>query len=154
MPLEIERKFVVTTNEWRTLVSRSYTIKQGYLNLAPERTVRVRVKEDEAFITIKGKSIGITRAEFEYEIPVKEAEQLLELCEGVIILKTRHEVVFEHKLWEVDVFEGENTGLIMAEIELTAEEENFKTPAWVGKEVSTDSRYYNSNLVKNPFANW
>ncbi len=154
MGVEIERKFLITNNDWKPLVINSFSIKQGYLSLAPERTVRVRTKNNKAYLTIKGKNKGITRAEFEYEIPIIEAEQLLLLCEGTIIEKVRHEVVYEHKIWEIDVFKGDNQGLIIAELELINEEETFKIPDWLGKEVSTEAKYYNSSLATLPYAKW
>ncbi len=154
MPTEIERKFLVRNNNWKDAVKRSFIIKQGYLNSNAERTVRVRLKGDEGFITIKGKSKGISRAEFEYKIPVNEAEQILLLCEESIIRKTRFEVNIANHLWEIDVFKGANKGLIIAEIELSSEQENFELPTWIGKEVSDDKRYYNSHLAKNPFCQW
>jgi len=154
MSIEIERKFLITNDGWKSLVINSFFIKQGYLNLAPERTVRVRIKGSQAHITIKGKSKGISRAEFEYQIPLKEAEQLILLSEGALIEKVRHEVKYEGNLWEIDVFSGKNQGLIVAEIELASENQIFKIPDWIGKEVSDDTKYYNSNLVISPFLAW
>ncbi len=154
MALEIERKFLVSNDDWKPLVANSFSIKQGYLNLDPERTVRVRITEDRAHITIKGKTNGISRAEFEYQIPLQDGEQLILLSEGVLIEKVRHEVKYEDNIWEIDVFLGRNKGLVMAEIELTSENQTFKIPPWIGKEVSADTRYYNANLVRHPYLNW
>jgi adenylate cyclase len=125
-----------------------------YLNSTAERTVRVRVYGDKAFLTIKGKNQNLTRKEFEYEIPLQDAQNLLELCEKPIIEKTRFLLSHHTNIWELDVFEGENKGLIVAEIELTSEEESINIPSWVGEEVSTDSKYYNSSLLANPYCNW
>ncbi len=154
MGMEIERKFLVSNDDWKPLVANSFSIKQGYLNLDPERTVRVRITEDRAHITIKGKTNGISRAEFEYQIPLQDGEQLILLSEGVLIEKVRHEVKYEDNIWEIDVFLGRNKGLVMAEIELTSENQTFKIPPWIGKEVSADTRYYNANLVRHPYLNW
>jgi len=154
MGLEIERKFLIKSDDWKPLVINSFSIKQGYLNLAPKRTVRVRIQEKNAFITIKGKTKGITRVEFEYTIPFQEAKQLILLSEGSLIEKIRHKVKYEGNVWEIDVFSGTNEGLIIAEIELQSETQSIEIPSWLGKEVSNDSRYYNANLVKNPYSSW
>lgn len=152
--LEIERKFLVTNDTWKREVNGSTVIKQGYLNSTPERTVRIRVRGEKGYLTIKGKNESLTRKEFEYEIPLKEAEQLLELCEKPIIEKTRHLVQQGNFTWEIDVFDGYNQGLTVAEIELESEEQQFKIPNWIGKEVSNDARYYNSALIKLPYSKW
>lgn len=154
MSKEIERKYLLKNNDWRKLSTSSFKIKQGYLNSNIERTVRVRRIGDKALLTIKSKNEGITRSEYEYEIPVKDAISLLDLCEKPIIEKTRSIVVFENKTWEIDEFEGENKGLIIAEIELSSENEKFILPDWIGKEVSDDVRYYNSSLILNPYCTW
>lgn len=154
MGIEIERKFLLANTDWESLVSKKIQIRQGYLNSDSERTVRVRITNDDAFLTIKSKSENISRAEFEYKIPFDEASELLLLCEKPLIEKTRNIVVFENHIWEIDVFEGENKGLTLAEIELKSENEKFSKPNWIGKEVSDDNRYYNSNLIKNPFKAW
>lgn len=154
MTLEIERKFLVRDTSWKDQVRRSIVIKQGYLSTDPDRTVRVRIKGDRGVLTVKGRSQGVSRAEFEYEIPRADAEAMLLLCEDVPIEKIRHEILVGGKLWELDVFEGENQGLVLAEIELVDEHEAFEVPAWAGQEVSDDVRYYNSFLSKTPFANW
>lgn len=152
MPLEIERKFLVTGHAWRSDDAVLY--RQGYLNRDKQRTVRVRIAGDRAFLTIKGVSSGATRVEFEYEIPVSEAAQLLTLCDGPLIEKTRHRVTVGPHVWEVDEFHGDNDGLVVAEIELGSEDEAFARPEWVSVEVTEDARYYNSNLAVRPFRTW
>lgn len=154
MGLEIERKFLLKNTDWRKLVEEENLIKQGYLNSNAERTVRVRVKNSKAFLTIKGKSQNTTRQEFEYEIPLEDAESLLKLCERPLIEKTRFIVKYQGKTWEIDEFEGENKGLTVAEIELSSEDERFQLPDWIGEEVSQDARYFNSSLIKKPFISW
>jgi CYTH domain-containing protein len=145
---------LVKNSNWKEQVDSSFVIKQGFLSTDPERTVRVRVSDDKAFLTIKGKSIGATRMEFEYSIPHNEALQLLKLCKPTIIEKVRYLINVENHTWELDVFEGDNKGLIIAEIELNSEEENFNLPDWVGEEVTGDVRYYNSNLSREGFMSW
>lgn len=152
--LEIERKFLIANDDWKQDVSNSTIIKQGYLNSTPERTVRIRVRGEKAYLTIKGKNENLTRKEFEYEIPLAEGNELLMLCEKPIIEKIRHLVKIEHHTWEIDVFDGENKGLIVAEIELTSENELFTKPNWLGDEVSNDVRYYNSALIRFPYSKW
>ncbi len=153
MGMEIERKFLLGNDDWRPLgIPVHYA--QGYLVADGERTVRVRVAGTKAFLTIKGKSQGFSRKEFEYEIPVDEALEMLRLCAIPVIEKYRTKVLFEGKIWEIDEFEGENKGLIMAEIELKSEDETFALPSWIGKEVTGDIRYFNSSLAQNPFKNW
>ncbi len=152
MPLEIERKFLVSGHAWRSADAVLY--RQGYLNRDKQRTVRVRMAGDRAFLTIKGVSSGATRVEFEYEIPVSEAAQLLTLCDGPLIEKTRHRVTVGPHVWEVDEFHGDNDGLVVAEIELGSEDEAFARPEWVSVEVTEDARYYNSNLAVRPFRTW
>jgi adenylate cyclase len=154
--LEIERKFLVTSDAFKTEAFAQNRIKQGYLSSIPERTVRVRIKGDKGFLTIKGISneSGLSRFEWEKEIPVEEAEKLLLLCEAGVIDKTRYEVKTKKHIVEVDVFYGENEGLIMAEIELASETESFEKPNWLGQEVTNDKRYYNSYLSNKPFKNW
>ena len=152
MPLEIERKFLVKGDEWKT--DNGMHIVQGYLNNDRERTVRVRISGAKAFLTIKGVSTGATRAEFEYEIPVVDAEQLLRLCEGPLIEKTRHEVAFAGMTWEVDEFQGANEGLVVAEIELETAGQTFVQPPWVGPEVTADARHFNSSLAVRPYKSW
>jgi len=154
--LEIERKFLVLSEEYKTEAFKKTRIIQGFLNTHKERTVRVRIKEEKAFLTIKGISNkeGTTRMEWEKEIPVSEAEMLLRICEPNLIDKTRFEVKVENHIFEVDEFYGENEGLVIAEIELTSEDEEFIKPEWLGKEVTGDVRYYNSLLSKTPYCNW
>ena len=154
--IEIERKFLVTSDAFKKEAIAQNRIKQGYLSSVPERTVRVRTKGDRAFITIKGVSneSGMSRFEWEKEIPIEEAEKLLLLCENGLIDKTRFEVKAGKHTFEIDEFYGSNEGLIMAEIELESENENFEKPNWLGKEVTSDKRYYNSNLSLNPYNKW
>lgn len=154
MPKEIERKFLVNNSEFKNL-SRGILIRQGFLSSDKERVVRIRIIEDKAFITIKGLSKGSTRSEFEYEIPLNDAEVILdELCKKPIIEKYRYRVKTGNSIWEVDEFMGLNEGLIIAEIELEHENQAFDIPDWIGKEVTDDPRYYNSNLIRNPFTQW
>ena len=153
---EIERKFFVTTTEFIQESNVQNRIVQGYLNTDPNRTVRVRIKGEKGFLTIKGKgnTSGTTRFEWEKEIPVAEAELLLELCEKGIVDKIRYEVPIGKHTFEVDVFSGENDGLIVAEVELSSENEFFEKPHWLGLEVTGDKRYYNSYLSEHPFTTW
>jgi adenylate cyclase len=152
MATEIERKFLVEDESWRT--DGGIRICQGYLNRDEERTVRVRIAGEKAFITIKGISSGATRAEFEYAIPVEDAAELLKMCDGPLIEKMRHIVIFAGITWEVDEFFGENAGLVVAEVELETEEQTFEMPEWLGAEVTEDVRYYNANLAVQPYASW
>ena len=153
--MEIERKFLVT-GEYKSLASKSYRIAQGYLSSSPGRTVRIRTKGDKGYITIKGKSneSGLSRYEWEKEIPHNEAQELLALCEPGIINKTRYEVVFENQTYEVDEFYGKNEGLTIAELELESETTSFSKPAWLGDEVTGDKRYYNAQLSIKPYKQW
>lgn len=151
--IEIERKFLVNKKLWRA-VEKGSKIKQGYLSVDPERVVRVRIADDKAFLTIKGKTKGIVRTELEYEIPKIEAEVLIKLCLNFPVEKTRYKEKINGIVWEVDVFEGENSGLVMAEVELNDENQEVDLPDWIGDEVSFDSRYYNSWLSGNPFSKW
>lgn len=146
MPLEIERKFLIKNNSWENHVSQQVSIKQGYLSTDPERTVRIRISNDNAFITIKGKSKGATRSEFEYAIPIHDAQELLKLCIPNIIEKVRYLIKHGDHTWELDVFKGKHHGLVIAEIELNSENEKFDLPIWVGEEVTGDVRFYNSYL--------
>jgi adenylate cyclase len=154
--VEIERKFLVLSNDFINESFGKKRIVQAYLNSNPERTVRVRIKEDKAFLTIKGKgnSTGTTRLEWEKEIAVDDAEKLLLICESGVIDKIRHEVKVGQHVFEVDVFTGKNDGLLLAEIELQFEDEAFEKPIWLGKEVTNDERYYNAYLSKKPFNSW
>ncbi len=154
MAHEIERKFLLANQDWRALVTGSFVLKQGYLSTTPKSTVRLRVKSDKAMLTVKSKNTGIRRSEFEYEIPIRDAEEMLQLCQTPLIEKTRYTITIGKHIWEIDEFSGANSGLLVAEIELDTEEESFEKPAWVGEEVSTDARYYNSNLVAHPFTQW
>ncbi len=153
MGTEIERKFLVNGTQWKaSAVGTPY--RQGYLSTAKDRVVRVRTMGDKACLTIKGLAVGAVRPEFEYDIPLADCRQLLALCEQPLIEKTRYVVKNGHQIWEIDEFHGENQGLIVAECELESEEQQIDKPAWVGKEVTGDRRYYNSNLVANPFSTW
>ena len=154
MAKEIERKFLVVGDDWRKLAKGTH-YRQGYLNSVKERTVRIRTIDDKAFLTVKGPNIGITRMEFEYEIPHKEClEMLTNLAEQPIIEKIRYKIAIDDLIWEIDEFLGVNKGLIVAEIELQNEEQKFSKPEWIGEEVSGDPRYFNSNLVKHPYTSW
>ena len=154
MGKEIERKYLVDTTKWKPQGQGTH-FKQGYLNSQKERVVRVRIEGDRARLTIKGASAGITRSEFEYAIPIEDAQTLLDsLCEHPLIDKHRHQEIHGGKTWEIDVFHGDNEGLVVAEIELAAEDEAFDTPAWAVREVSSDPRYFNSNLLRHPFKDW
>jgi len=154
MAQEIERKFLVAGSSWKDGATGTLT-RQGYLSSVKERTVRVRVAGRKAFLTIKGVSRGVTRSEFEYPIPVADAEAMLEaLCERPLIEKTRWLVPFEGFTWEVDEFHGANAGLVVAEVELPRADTKPHLPPWVREEVSSDPRYFNANLVKNPYKNW
>lgn len=152
MAVEIERKFRVTGDAWRNDSGVLY--RQGYLNRDKLRTVRIRIAGSAAFLTIKGKSTGATRAEFEYPVPMDDAQALLALCDGPLIEKTRYIVLHAGHRWEVDEFAGDNAGLVVAELELSAEDEAFERPAWLGPEVTQDARYFNSNLATQPFCTW
>jgi adenylate cyclase len=154
MAMEIERKFLVTGEQWRE-GNEGVRTCQGYLSSAPECTVRVRVMGDKAYLTIKGKTEGVSRSEYEYEIPVGEAEEMLaHLCRRPFIEKKRYRVQYAGLEWEVDEFSGENEGLILAEVELESEEQQIDLPPWVGQEVSDDARYFNVNLVRHPYSAW
>ncbi|MCF6128610.1 CYTH domain-containing protein [Flavobacterium sp. AS60] len=154
--VEIERKFLVLSNDFINEAFAKKRIVQAYLNSNPERTVRIRIKEDKGFLTIKGKGneTGTTRLEWETEIPLQDAEKLLTICESGTIDKIRHEVKVGNHIYEVDVFVGENEGLVVAEIELQSEDETFEKPNWLGKEVTNDERFYNAYLSVKPFKNW
>lgn len=155
MAQEIEKKFLVT-GDYKKHSFKATRITQGYLSSVPERTVRVRIKGDKGYITIKGigNTSGASRFEWEKEIPVSEVEQLLEICEPGVIDKTRYLVKSGAHTFEVDEFYGENEGLVLAEVELSSEDEAFDRPDWLGTEVTGDARYYNSMLMKNPYKRW
>lgn len=148
MALEIERKFLVDAKKLSALhLTDGEKISQGYLSTDIEKTVRVRIKKNRAFLTVKSKNVGIVRREFEYEIPLADAEELLKLCGENILSKVRYKVEFKNHVWEVDIYEGEQAGLILAEVELNSADEFVEIPDWVGEEVSGDPRYYNVNMI-------
>lgn len=154
MAKEIERKFLVSGDAWRAL-AKGTTYRQGYLSTVKERTVRVRTIDDAGYITVKGITTGATRAEYEYEIPAEDANRMLDdLCEQPIIEKDRYKIEFDGLIWEVDEFAGVNKGLIVAEVELTSEDQNFTKPDWIGDEIADDPRYFNSNLIAHPYTQW
>ena len=154
MAKEVERKFLVKGDAWRTL-AKGTTYRQGYLNSAKERTVRIRTTDDKAYLTIKGITVRATRAEYEYEIPYDEGKAMLDsLAEQPLIEKRRYKIPAGDLTWEIDEFLGDNTGLIVAEVELKSEDQAFTRPVWLGDEVTSDPRYYNANLIKNPFTCW
>ncbi len=154
MPKEIERKFLVKDDSWRS-PDPGKRYRQGYLSTVKERTVRVRTAGDKGFITVKGISTGATRSEYEYEIPLADANEMLDqLCERPLIEKTRCRIPFAGLVWEVDEFDGDNLGLITAEVELKDEKQAVSIPDWVGEEVTGDSRYFNANIVAQPFSRW
>jgi len=154
MGVEIERKFLVTSDGWRQPPGRQTRFSQGYLSRDPARTVRVRLAGERAFLTIKGSTRGATRAEFEYEIPAADAQALLAMCDGPVVEKIRHLCEHAGMTWEVDEFLGANAGLVVAEIELESEGQAFAHPAWLGQEVTGDARYVNANLAAHPFTSW
>lgn len=153
---EIERKFLLKSQDFKETASKKTRIVQGYLNSTPERTVRVRIKGEKGFLTIKGKTndSGMSRFEWEREIPVSEAGSLLKLCEPGTIEKLRYEVKFKNHLFEIDEFSGDNEGLLLAEVELTSEDEELEKPSWLGEEVTGNKKYYNSYLSKFPYKEW
>jgi len=154
MGKEIERKYLIKKDDWREL-AKGTVYRQGYLSTVKERTVRVRTIDDNGYLTIKGITVGATRAEYEYEIPAEDANYMLdELCEKPIIEKKRYVLDHEDLTWEIDEFDGENRGLIVAEVELTAEDQKIALPDWIGEEVTGDPRYFNSNLIKHPYSKW
>ncbi|MCF6131338.1 CYTH domain-containing protein [Flavobacterium wongokense] len=154
--VEIERKFLILSDDFIHEAFSKKRIVQAYLSSNPERAVRIRIKEDKAYLTIKGQGNagGTTRLEWETEIPVADAEKLLGICEEGVIDKIRYEVKVGQHIYEVDIFSGDNEGLVMAEIELQSEDEMFEKPSWLGPEVTNDERYYNAFLSKKPFKNW
>ena len=155
MGIEIERKYLVNLDQWQELekpVGEMY--RQGYLLTDPNKMIRVRQTKDKGFLTIKGLSVGATRAEYEYEIPFDEAKELLDQFSISELSKIRYKIVFDNYLWEVDEFLADNDGLIVAEIELSSEDENFSIPDWIEREVTSEDKYYNSNLTIHPFKDW
>ncbi len=154
MAKEIERKFLVSGDAWRQLATGTY-YRQGYLSTVKERTVRVRTIDEDAFLTIKGVSRGLTRVEYEYQVPHGDAvEMLADLCLQPIVEKHRYKIEYQGLVWEVDEFHGVNEGLIVAEVELESEEQEVPKPDWIGEEVSDDPRYFNANLIANPYTTW
>ena len=152
--IEIERKFLLISEGWKGQ-STGDVIRQGYLSSDHDRVVRIRIMNEEAFITIKSSTDGLFRNEWEYPIPFDDAEEMLEnLCQRPLIEKKRYRILYQGMLWEVDEFLGENAGLLIAEIELESEDQSFAIPEWVGQEVTHDPRYYNTNLMKNPYRTW
>lgn len=155
MATEIERKFLVSNDNWKDSVVSESVLKQGYLANESNASVRVRIAKDKAHLNIKSVTVGISRAEFEYEIPVSEAEEILaQVAKRPYIDKKRYKVRCGDHIWDLDVFAGENSGLVVAEVELESEGEAFELPSWAGEEVSGDVRYYNASLVNNPYCNW
>lgn len=155
MATEIERKFLVKDDSWRQQVYRSKHLCQGYLVSDEIRSIRVRIAGDEAHLNIKSGTLGVSRSEYEYAIPLEDAREILEyLCRKPLLEKTRHLVRHGDHIWEIDVFEGDNAGLVLAEVELKETDESFELPAWVGKEVSHDPRYYSSCLAEHPYQSW
>jgi len=155
MAKEIERKFLVDVTRWRDVKKpEGQTLRQGYIVTDPNKTIRVRIAGSRGFLTIKGVTVGATRSEYEYEIPVRDAEELLDGFVVSELSKIRYTLLFKNRVWEVDEFLGDNAGLFVAEIELASENDVFDVPDWAGREVTGEERYYNSNLTKNPFKNW
>ena len=155
MALEIERKFLVKDARWRALIDESRKMRQGYLTQAGKASVRIRCDAKRGWINVKSAQLGVSRDEYEYEIPLADAEQMLDqLALKPLIEKTRHFVRIGPHMWEIDEFEGQNAGLIVAEIELGDVGEFFERPAWIGAEVTDDARYYNNNLARNPYTSW
>lgn len=155
MAIEIERKFLLKNDNWRNQVISSTLFKQGYLSGSDKASVRVRIEGEKANINIKSMTLCITRQEYEYTIPLSDAETMLDsLCEKPLVEKTRHIVMYKEHKWEIDEFSGDNEGLFVAEIELNDETEAFAIPDWLGEDVSDQPEYYNVNLVKHPFKNW
>ncbi|MFM8683701.1 MAG: CYTH domain-containing protein [Chthoniobacterales bacterium] len=154
MGTEIERKFLIRDESWRATAADSRRLRQGYLAIDGQTTVRVRTDGEEAWVTIKGPQVGLARAEFEYRIPCEDAEGLLGLCRGRVVEKVRYRVPFGRHVWEIDEFSGANAGLVVAEIELDRADEPFERPEWLGDEVSSDPRYLNANLSSKPYGSW
>ena len=153
MATEIERKFLVDTRKWKPTAGGTRLV-QAYLSIGPNPTVRIRIAGDKAFLTIKGRTKSISRPEFEYEIPVDEAQEMMKMAISNPVEKIRYEIMHEGFLWEVDIFSGKNEGLVMAELELESETQPFPQPDWLLAEVSDDRRYYNSYLSEHPFQEW
>ena len=155
MSKEIERKFLIINDDWKALPSQSEKYIQGYFVTNEKCSIRVRIAEDSASINIKSATLGVTRSEYDFPVPVNDAREMLQnLCVRPLIEKIRHKINYDNHIWEVDVFSGENEGLIVAEIELDSADEIFSKPGWIGEEVSDDPRYYNVCLVEHPYKTW
>jgi len=155
MAIEIEHKFLLKNNDWKKETYKSTEYKQAYIISDNKRSVRIRITDDKAWLNIKSATIGTHRQEYEYEIPLNDAVEILNtLCEKPIIEKTRHLVSYKQHTWEIDVFSGDNYGLTVAEVELNSIGEQFEKPDWIAAEVTHDLKYYNNNLCKNPYKNW
>jgi CYTH domain-containing protein len=155
MGVEIEKKFLLKDDSWRKQATTSMHYRQGYLSSQSGRVVRIRTVEEKAYLTIKGKSVGAVRSEYEYEIPYEEAVEILsQVCEKPIIEKIRYKIMYQGLLWEIDEFEAENKGLVIAEVELEDEHQTINLPPWIGEEVTLQDKYYNASLIKNPFSAW
>jgi len=155
MATEIERKFMIINDHWREDADEGMPIIQAYMGSNDKSSIRIRIQGEQANLNIKSKTLGIERSEYEYAIPLTEAKEMLEnLCDRPFIEKTRYHVIHDHHKWEIDVFAGDNEGLIVAELELASADEVFSLPDWIGKEVSDDPRYYNICLVTHPYNKW
>ena len=156
MKREIERKFLITSNSFKQNISSKYNIVQGYLSTDPSRSVRLRISNSKGYLTIKGRASknGLSRLEWEKELPIKEANELIALCLPNKIIKTRYKVNYKGHIFDIDIFKGMNEGLNIAEIELNSEEDTFEKPKWLGKEITGIKKYYNSQLCQNPFTKW
>jgi adenylate cyclase len=155
MAIEIEHKFLLANSEWRNHIDRSVKFRQGYLSSQATSSIRIRISDKHAWLNIKSATIGTHRQEYEYEIPLLDANEILDtLCRKPIIEKTRHYLIHDENTWEIDEFDGDNQGLIVAEIELAEIGAHFSKPDWLGEEVTQDLRYYNNNLAANPYMNW
>jgi adenylate cyclase len=155
MAVEIERKFLLRSDEWRKHVAKRTLLRQGYLGAISRSSIRARIAGERAWLNLKSKRSGLSRLEYEYEIPLTDANEMFaELCEGPLIEKYRHELPRGEHLWEIDEFLGDNSGLIVAEIELSDENESFERPEWLGNEVTHEARFYNFNLASRPFKSW
>ncbi len=154
MAIEIEHKFLLANEDWRRSIQKSVKYKQGYLSSQPTSSIRIRISDNQAWLNIKSATIGTQRLEFEYEIPLPDAEEIINKLCGKLIEKIRHFITHDRNIWEIDEFEGDNQGLIVAEIELAEVGQEFIKPDWLGAEVTQDLRFYNNNLAINPYKNW
>lgn len=155
MAQEIERKFLVKNDDWRENADGGLAMVQAYLQSGEKSSIRIRLAGDRAWLNIKSATLGISRSEYEYTVPLDDAKEMLtNLCDGPVISKTRYHVSVAQHVWEVDVFDGDNRGLVVAEIELSSEDESFEMPGWAGDDVSLDTRYYNVCLAKHPYKDW